>query len=148
VSISGAVHLESAEALRSSVRVKVSQHAGLVDPLVVGFDVSSPMPDDDEIAAMLYGPATVTAGPSGISVSRDRSRGLWPEQPPPQPVAVLVLQGVTLGQEHHAAAELWLPPGSSSPLLPGPWTTRTLGLDGLPTPPMAAATSIAGVLGP
>ncbi len=148
VSISGAVHLESAEALRSSVRVKVSQHAGLGDPLVVVFDVSSPMPDDDEIAAMLYGPATVTAGPSGISVSRDRSRGLWPEQPPPQPVAVLVLQGVTLGQEHHAAAELWLPPGSSSPLLPGPWTTRTLGLDGLPTPPMAAATSIAGVLGP
>jgi len=148
VSISGAVHLESAEALRSSVRAKVSQHAGLVDPLVVVFDVSSPMPADDEIAAMLYGPATATAGPSGISVSRDRSRGLWPGQPPPQPVAVLILKGVTLGQEHHAAAELWLPPGSSSPLLPGPWTTRTLGLGGLPTPPLVAATSIAGVLGP
>ncbi len=148
VSISGALHLETAETLRSSVRAKVSQHVGLLDPLVVVFDVSSPMPDDDDIAAMLYGPATATAGPSGISASRDRSRGLWSEQPSPQPVAVLALQGVTLGQEHHAAAELWLPPGSSSPLLPGPWTTRTLGLDGLPTPPLAAATSIADVLGP
>lgn len=148
LSITGAAHLETPAALLASVKAKVRQHSGLTDPLVVVLDVSSPMPDPDDVAAMLFGPAqAAAAGPTGTSITRDTSKGLWAGQVPPKPAALLILRGVTPGMEN-ASAELWLPPGTPSPLLPGPWTTRSLGPDGQPTAPAAAATPIQQVLTP
>jgi hypothetical protein len=61
----GDVHLEIFESLKKSVRGKLRQHDGLTDPLVVVLDLSSPITDDREIAAMLYGRVTTTMlGPS------------------------------------------------------------------------------------
>jgi hypothetical protein len=148
LSITGTAHLETPASLLASVKAKVKQHSGLADPLIVVLDVSSPMPDPDDIAAMLFGPAvTATAGSAGTTVTRDHGKGLWPGQSSPKPAALLILQGVIPGLEHQASADLWLPAGSPSPLLPGPWTTRTLGPDGQPTAPTAAATPIQQVLG-
>jgi hypothetical protein len=147
LSITGAAHLETPASLLAAVKAKVKQHAGLTDPLVVVLDVNSPMPDPDDIAAMLCGPAvTATAGPAGTTITRDHRKGLWPGQSFPKPAALLILQGVIPGLEHQASADLWLPVGSPTPLLPGPWTTPTLGPDGQPTTPTAAATPIRQVL--
>ena len=92
-----------------------------------------PIIDDREIATMLYGPVTTTMldPVTPLSAKQDRTKGVWPEPPrePARPAAVLILRGIWLGC-HEATAELWLPPGASSPLMPGPWTVRTTGPDG------------------
>lgn len=131
----GAAHLESFESLQAAVRDKLRQHAGLADPLVVVLDLSSPVTDDRDIAAMLYGrTATTMLDPSTpLTTARDRAEGIWPDPVPrpPRPAAALVLRGIWLGSEG-ATAELWLPPGAASPLLPGSWQVRTLGSDDQP----------------
>jgi hypothetical protein len=129
----GEAHIETAEGLELAVRSKLRQHAGLRDPLVLVLDLSSPIIGDREIAAVLYGPVTTTMlNPvSVLGAERDRAKGIWPEplRQPTRPTAVLILRGIWLGC-HDATAELWLPPGISSSLLPGPWTVRTIGPDG------------------
>jgi hypothetical protein len=126
----GEAHLETAESLEAAVRDKLKQHAGLADPLVVVLDLSSPITEDREIAAMLYGRMTTTMlNPStAVATTRDRQEGIWPDPVPrpPRPAAVLILRGIWLGSEG-ATAELWVPPGTASPLLSGPWSLRTLG---------------------
>jgi hypothetical protein len=81
---------------------------------------------------VLYGPVTTTMldPVTVLGAGRDRAKGIWPEplRQPARPAAVLILRGIWLGC-HDANAELWLPPGASSPLLPGPWTARTIGPD-------------------
>jgi len=129
----GQAHIETAEGMEEAVRSKLRQHAGLADPLVLVLDLSSPIIGDREIAAMLYGPVTTTMldPVTVLSAERDRTKGIWPEpaRQPTRPAAVLILRGVWLGC-HEATAELWLPPGTSSPLLPGPWAVRTVAPDG------------------
>ena len=61
--------------------------------------------------------------------------------------AVLILRGIWLGC-HDATAELWLPPGTISPLLPGPWTVRTIGPDGQPHTVEEASGTAADYLNP
>jgi hypothetical protein len=113
-----------------TVRGKVRQHRGLTDPPVVVLDLSSPVIDDAEVAAMLYGPVTVTMldPATMLPAERNRKKGIWPEPVPKpyRPAAVLVLRGIRLGSQK-ANADLWLPPAAESPLLPGPWNVRTLG---------------------
>jgi hypothetical protein len=125
----GAAHLETFKGLQAAVRGKLKQHAGLADPLVVVLDLSSPITEDRDIAAMLYGRTTTTMlGPSTpVTTARNRQEGIWPDPvpQPPRPAAVLILRGIWLGSEG-ATAELWLPPGTASPLLSGPWTEKTL----------------------
>jgi hypothetical protein len=98
-------------------------------------DLSSPIIGDREVAAVLYGPVTTTMldPVTVLGAERERTRGIWPEplRQPTRPAAVLILRGIWLGCRD-ATAELWLPPGKSSPLLPGPWTVRTIGPDGQP----------------
>jgi len=131
----GEAHIETADSLERGVRDKLKQHAGLADPLVVVLDLSSPIADDLQISAMLYGPVTATmlTPMTVLSATRDRKRGIWPVplSQPTRPAAVLVLRGIWLAS-HAATAELWLPPGATSPLLPGPWDVRTLGPDQQP----------------
>ncbi len=131
----GAAHLETIEGLQAAVRGKLRQHAGLADPLVVVLDLSSPIIEDRDIAAMLYGRTVTTMlDPSTpLITTRDRAEGIWPDPvpQPPRPAGVLILRGIWLGSEG-ATAELWLPPGIASPLLPGPWQVRTLGPDDQP----------------
>jgi hypothetical protein len=107
------------------------RHAGLADPLVVVLDLSSPIIEDRDIAAMRYGRTVTTMlDPSTpVSTTRDRAEGIRPDPVPrpPRPAAVLILRGIWLGSEG-ATAELWLPPGIASPL-PGPWQVRTRGPD-------------------
>jgi hypothetical protein len=128
----GAAHIENADAIETTIRRKLSQHTGLTDPLVIVLDLSSPVIDDSEIAAMLYGPVTMTMlDPATVlSVTRDRTKGIWPQSltQPSRPAAVLVLRGVWLASRE-ATADLWLPPGTDSTVLPGPWTIRTLSQD-------------------
>lgn len=128
----GAAHLETFGGLQAAIRGKLRQHAGLADPLVVVLDLSSPIIEDRDIAAMLYG-RTVTTMPDPsvpATTTRDRAEGIWPDPVPrpPRPGAVLILRGIWLGSEG-ATAELWLPPGIASPLLPGLWRVRTLDPD-------------------
>jgi hypothetical protein len=146
----GEAHLATFEGLQAAVRNKLRQHAGLTDPLVVVLDLSSPIVADRDIAAMLYGPTTTalldpdTPGPT----TRNRAEGLWPDPAPlpPRPAAVLILSGIWLGS-HEATAELWLPPGRPSPLLPGPWTAVTLGPDRNLITAEPAQTRVSDVLG-
>jgi hypothetical protein len=56
----GEAHLETFESLQASVPDKLKQHAGLVDLLVVVLDLSSPIIEARDIAAMLYGRMTAT----------------------------------------------------------------------------------------
>ena len=125
----GEAHLETFEGLQAAVRGKLKQHAGLADPLIVVLDLSSPITEDRDIAAMLYGRTTTTMlGPATpATTTRNRQEGIWPDPmpQPPRPAAVLILRGIWLGSEG-ATAELWLPPCSASPLLPGPWAVKTL----------------------
>lgn len=127
-----AAHIENADGIGTTIRRKFSQHTGLTDALVIVLDLSSPIIDDTEIAAMLYGPVTMTMlDPATVlSVTRDRAKGIWPQSltPPPRPAAVLVLRGVWLASRE-ATADLWLPPGTGSAVLPGPWTIRALSQD-------------------
>lgn len=129
----GEAHIEIIEGLEQAVRSKLRQHAGLRDPLILVLDLSSPIIGDREIAAVLYGPVTTTMldPVTVLGAERDRTKGIWPErlQQSARPAAVLILRGIWLGC-HDATAELWLPTGTSSPLLPGPWTVRTIGPDG------------------
>ncbi|MGH3275776.1 MAG: hypothetical protein ACRDNZ_15800 [Streptosporangiaceae bacterium] len=129
----GQVHIETPEGMEEAVRNKLRQHAGLADPLVLVLDLSSPIIGEREIAAMLYGPVTTTMldPVTVLSAEWDRTKGIWPEplRQPARPAAVLILRGIWLGC-HEATVELWLPPGASSPLLPGPWIVRTAGPDG------------------
>jgi hypothetical protein len=128
----GAAHIENAEAVEATIRRKLSQHTGLTDPLVIILDLSSPLIDDSEIAAMLYGPVAMTMlDPATVlSVARDRTKGIWPQSltRPSRPAAVLVLRGVWLASDE-VTADLWLPPDADSPILPGPWNIRTLDQD-------------------
>ncbi len=114
-------------------------------------DLSSPIIGDREIAAVLYGPVTTTMlNPvTGLGAERDRAKGIWPEplQQQSRPAAVLILRGIWLGC-HDTTAELWLPSGTSSPLLPGPWTVRTIRLDGQPHTVEEAGGSAADYLNP
>ena len=114
-------------------------------------DLSSPIIGDREIAAVLYGPVITTMlNPVTVLGSeRDRAKGIWPEplRQPARPAAVLILRGIWLGC-HDATAELWLPPGTISPLLPGPWTVRTIGPDGQPHTVEEASGTAADYLNP
>ena len=147
----GEAHIETAEGLEQAVRSKLRQHAGLRDPLILVLDLSSPIIGDREIAAVLYGPVTTTMlNPvTVLGAERDRTKGIWPEplRQPARPAAVLILRGIWLGC-HDATAELWLPPGISSPLLPGPWTVRTIGPDGQPDTVEEASGTAADHLNP
>jgi hypothetical protein len=144
----GEAHIENPEGLGAAVRDKLKQHSGLADPLVLVLDLSSPIIDDRELAAMFYGSVTTAILDlvTVIDSERDRSRGVWPEpvRQPSRPAAVLILRGIWLDC-HNAAAELWLPPGVDSPILPGAWNVWTLGPDGQLTGE-SASLSIAEVL--
>ena len=117
----GEANIANAEDVETAIDRKLSQHKGLADPLVVVLDLSAAVIDDFEVAAALYGPATT---------SGDRNKGTWAEpiSQPPRPAAVLTLRGIWPSWQK-ATADLWLPPGASSPVLPGPWSFRTLGQD-------------------
>jgi hypothetical protein len=82
-----------------------------------------------------------------MAADRDRKKGIWPEplKQPTRPAAVLILRGIWLGS-HQATAELWLPPGAASPLLPGPWSVQTLGPDRQLVTIEAASAPAAGYL--
>jgi hypothetical protein len=129
----GAAHIATTHDLEKAVHTKLRQHTGLLDPLVVVQDLSSPIIGEREIAAALYGPVNTTmlAPDVPLVAVRDRTKGIWadPLQRPARPVAVLILHGIWLGCQQ-ASATLWLPPGSSSPLLPGPWTVVGINADG------------------
>lgn len=126
-------HLVSFDGLQAAVRGKLSEHAGLADPLVVVLDLSSTTTGNREIAEMLYG-RTTTLGTLDLdtpgAMVRDRPEGIWPDPVPrpPRPAAVVILRGIWLAARA-ATAELWLPPGFESPLIPGPWSLWTLGPD-------------------
>lgn len=128
----GAAHIENADTIEKTIRRKLSQHTGLTDPLVIVLDLSSPIIDDSEIAALLYGPVTMTMlDPATVlSVTRDRTKGIWPHSltQPPRPAAVLILRGVWLAS-HEATADLWLPPDTEPAVIPGPWAIRALSQD-------------------
>jgi hypothetical protein len=147
----GAAHIATIEDVEKAVRTKLRQHAGLLDPLVVVLDLSSPIIGDREIAATLYGPVTTTmlAPDTPLAAVRDRTKGIWaePVRRPARPAAVLILSGIWLGC-HQASASLWLPPGSSSPLLPGPWTVVGIDADGQPEIVAAATGTAADQLNP
>lgn len=116
---------------------------------MIVLDLSSPLIDDSQIAATLYGPAAATMldPDTVLSVTRDRTKGIWPQPlpQPPRPAAVLVLRGIWLAS-HQATADLWLPPGTGSPMLPGPWNIRTLGPDQQTVTTQAATPSPADYL--
>ncbi len=85
----GEAHLETFEGLQVAVRGKLRQHGGLADPLVVVvLDLSSPVIEDRDIAAMLYGRTVTTMlDPSTpVTTTRDRAEGLWPDPVPGRPV--------------------------------------------------------------
>jgi len=109
----GAAHIENAEAVETTIRRKLSQHTGLTDPLVIVLDPSSPLIDDSEIAAMLYGPVAITMlePATVLSVARDRTKGIWPQSltRPPRPTAVLVLREVWLASHEVSADATDLP---------------------------------------
>ena len=98
-------------------------------------DLGSPIIEHRDITAMLYGrTATTMLNPFiPVTTTRARAEGIWPDPvpQPPRPTGVLILRGIWLGSEG-AMAELWLPPGLASPLLPGSWRVRTLGPDDQP----------------
>jgi hypothetical protein len=147
----GEAHIETAEGLEQAVRSKLRQHAGLRDPLVLVLDLSSPIIGDREIGAALYGPVTTTMldPVTVLGAERDRAKGIWPEplRQPIRPAAVLILRGIWLGC-HDATVDLWLPPGTSSPLLPGPWTVRTIAPDGQPDTVGEASGTVSDCLNP
>lgn len=147
----GEAHIETIEGLEQAVRTKLRQHAGLRDSLVLVLDLSSPIIGDREIAVVLYGPvATTMLDPvTVLGAERDRARGIWPEPlgQPARPAAVLILRRIWLGC-HDTTAELWLPPGASSPLLPGPWTVQTIGPDGQPETVEEASSKAVDCLNP
>ncbi len=66
-------------------------------------DLSSPIIEDRDIAAMLYGRTVTTMlDPSTpVTTTRDRAEGIWPDPVPraPRPAAVLILRGIWLGSE-------------------------------------------------
>ena len=68
-------------AVVAAVRGKLKQHAGLADPLVVVLDLSSPITEDHEIAAMLYGRMTTTMldASTPVNTTRDRKESIWPD---------------------------------------------------------------------
>lgn len=144
----GEVHIENPASMETAVRDKLKQHAGLTDPLVLVLDLSSPIIDNREIAAMLYGPVTTTMlDPMTVLGSkRDRRKGIWRGllKQPPRPAAVLILRGIWLDCGG-ATADLWVPPELDSPVLPGPWNTWSLVQDE-ELAVEAAGTSIADVL--
>jgi hypothetical protein len=119
----GEANIANAGDVETAIDRKLSQHKGLADPLVVVLDLSAAVIDDSEVAAALYGPAATSGG-------RNRNKGTWaePVSQPPRPAAVLTLRGIWPSWQK-ATADLWLPPGASSPVLPGPWSFRTLGQD-------------------
>jgi hypothetical protein len=125
----GEAHIENRASMETAVRDKLKQHSGLTDPLVLVLDLSSPIIDDQEIAAMLYGPLVTTMlDPATVLRSeRDRTIGIWrePLTLPPRPAAVLVLRGIWLDCSS-ATTDLWVPPVLASPVLPGPWNTWSL----------------------
>lgn len=131
----GEAHIATFEDLQAAIRQKLKQHAGLKDLLVVVLDLSSPIPEDQDVAAALYGRTITTMAypATPLATIRNRQEGIWSEPVPQQqrPAAVLILRGIWLGSAH-ATAELWLPPDTASPLLPGPWSVRTLGADSFP----------------
>ena len=134
VRLAGEAHVAAPDVLQQAVRDKLRQHDGLTAPLVVVLDLSSPIVDDDEIVAELYGPMARSVGSDGVPIlTRDRSKGIWPEPPMalPRLAAVLILRGVEL-RVREATAKLWLPPGADSPIAPGPWSVRTIRPDGRP----------------
>jgi hypothetical protein len=145
----GHVHVENADDIEETVRDKLSQHKGLTDPLVVVLDLSSPIIDDFEVAAMLYGPVitTVLDPVTVVTSERNRKHGIWPEPllEPYRPAAVLVLRGIWLGSQD-ATADLWLPPGAESPLLPGPWDVLALNSNDEPVIVQAASPPASVVL--
>src|SRR5260221_3216130 len=90
--------------------------------------------------------ATTMLTPSApVTPTRAQGGGIWPDRVPrpPRPAGVLILRGIWLGSEG-ATAELWLPPGIASPLLPGPWRVRTLGSDNQPAAGEPAALPAGG----
>lgn len=122
----GELHIANPGDVEAAIDRKLSQHKGVTEPLVIVLDLSAAVIDDSEIAVALYGPVTP-------ALSRDRKKGTWPEpvSQPPRPAAVLTLRGIWPAWQE-ANADLWLPPGASSPVLPGPWSIRTLGQDQQP----------------
>lgn len=136
----GEANIANAGDVETAIDRKLTQHKGLADPLVIVLDLSAAVIDDSEIAAALYGPATTSGG-------RNRKKGTWPEpvSQPPRPAAVLTLRGIWPSWEE-ATSDLWLPPGASSPVLPGPWSFRTLGQDQQPVTTQAATQPAADYL--
>jgi hypothetical protein len=124
IRIVGELHIADGSDVEAAIERKLSQHKGLTDPLVIVLDLSAAVIDDSEIAGALYGLVT----PVG---SRNRSKGAWPDPlgQSPRPAAVLTLRGVWPAWQE-ATADLWLPPGATSPVVSGPWSIRTLGQDG------------------
>lgn len=132
--------------------VRISAHPRAADERGPGqFTVGLRSAGDREIGAALYGPVTTTMlDPVTVpGTERDRAKGIWPEplRQPIRPTAVLILRGIWLGC-HDATADLWLPPGTSSPLLPGPWTVRTIAPDGQPDTVGEASGTVADCLNP
>jgi hypothetical protein len=136
----GELHIANVGDVEAAIERKLSQHKGLADPLVIVLDLSAAVIDDSEIGTALYGPVTPAR-------SRDRKKGTWPEpiSQPHRPAAVLILRGVWPAW-HEATADLWLPPGASSPVLPVPWCIRTLGQDQQPVVTQAATQPAADYL--
>lgn len=144
VRLAGEAHMAAPEILQKAVRDKLRQHRELAEPLVVVLDLSSPIVDEDEIVAALYGPVVRNVGSNGVpTLSRDRSMGIWPDPPAasPRPAAVLILRGIYMGVRE-GTAELWVPSGADSPIASGPWSVRTIRPDGQPGLVATAAVTI------
>jgi hypothetical protein len=144
----GEVHMATPKLLQQAVDGKLKQHRGLKEPLVIVLDLSSPIISEDEIVAALYGPMLRFDETDGVpGTRRDRRQGIWPEapMPSPRPAAVLILRGIW-NAVREATAELWLPVGADSPLVPGPWSVRTLGSDEQPLLVAPATKTVADCL--
>lgn len=136
----GEANIANAGDVEKAIDRKLSQHKGLTDPLVVVLDLSAAVIDDSEVAAALYGPVTPSGG-------RNQNKGTWaePVSQPPRPAAILTLRGIWPSWQE-TTADLWLPPGASSPVLPGPWNVRALGQNQQPVTTQAAAQPAADYL--
>lgn len=122
----GSIPIETFESMGEAVRAKRRQHRAVADPLVIVLDVTETLVHDDEIAGALYGPTVHDLTGAVPRNYRRRGEGVWPPGVTSPPAAVVVIDDLYMPAPQTARVTVWLPPGGSNPLGPGPWTVRTL----------------------
>ncbi|SFB32045.1 hypothetical protein SAMN05192575_107152 [Nocardioides alpinus] len=123
---SGPVTVES---IRNALSKKRHQHRRLGEPLVVVLDVSNGMASSATIADALYGARPLMGWDRPVDAnalwSTPERSGCQPSTTPqsPQIVGVLVVDHIHITGLEAIEATYWLPPGVSSSVLQGPWST-------------------------